>query len=64
MQRYANRPGGYTRIIRTGHRYGDAADMCLVEYIDREGELRKSNTPFRIVSEDAESEEEIPRVEV
>eukprot|EP00750_Incisomonas_marina_P019552 INCI3559.1.p1 GENE.INCI3559.1~~INCI3559.1.p1 ORF type:complete len:148 (+),score=25.49 INCI3559.1:108-551(+) len=62
--RYANRPGGYTRIIRTGHRYGDAADMCLVEYIDREGELRKSNTPFRIVTEDAESEEELPRVEV
>jgi len=30
----ATRPGGYTRIIRTGYRLGDNADMCLMELVD------------------------------
>ena len=35
--RYADRPGGYTRIVRVGHRQGDAAEMSILELIDREG---------------------------
>lgn len=30
----ATRPGGYTRIIRTGTRIGDNAEMCLIELVD------------------------------
>jgi large subunit ribosomal protein L17 len=30
----ADRPGGYTRIIRTGKRLGDNAEMCLIELVD------------------------------
>lgn len=30
----ANRPGGYTRILKTGHRLGDNADMCMMELVD------------------------------
>ena len=30
----ANRPGGYTRIIRTGYRLGDNAEMCIIELVD------------------------------
>ena len=30
----ADRPGGYTRIIRIGNRQGDNADMCLIELVD------------------------------
>ena len=30
----ADRPGGYTRIIRTGNRMGDNAEMCLIELVD------------------------------
>jgi large subunit ribosomal protein L17 len=30
----ANRNGGYTRIIRTGYRLGDNAEMCLIELVD------------------------------
>lgn len=29
-----DRPGGYTRIVRTGHRPGDNAEMCLIELVD------------------------------
>jgi large subunit ribosomal protein L17 len=30
----ANRPGGYTRILRTGQRLGDNAEMCFIELVD------------------------------
>jgi large subunit ribosomal protein L17 len=30
----ANRPGGYTRIIKTGNRLGDNAEMCMIELVD------------------------------
>jgi large subunit ribosomal protein L17 len=38
----AGRPGGYTRIIRTGYRLGDNAEMCMIELVDF-NELMLSN---------------------
>lgn len=32
--KYQERNGGYTRIIRTGPRRGDAAEMCIIELVD------------------------------
>ena len=33
-QKIADRPGGYTRILRTGFRLGDNAEMCIIELVD------------------------------
>jgi len=37
----ADRPGGYTRIIRTGHRLGDNASMCFIELVDYDDNMAK-----------------------
>lgn len=32
--RYAERPGGYTRVLQLGHRAGDAADVAIIELVE------------------------------
>jgi len=39
-ERYKARPGGYTRIIKAGFRYGDNAAMALIELVDRDPEAK------------------------
>ena len=38
--RYAERSGGYTRVLRAGYRYGDSAPMAVIELVDRDPEAR------------------------
>jgi large subunit ribosomal protein L17 len=35
-ERYRSRPGGYTRVLKAGTRYGDAASMAVIELLDRD----------------------------
>lgn len=38
--RYADRSGGYTRIMRAGFRYGDNAPLAVIEFVDRDPEAK------------------------
>jgi large subunit ribosomal protein L17 len=38
--RYADRPGGYTRVLKAGFRYGDSAPMAVIELVDRDPEAK------------------------
>ena len=40
-QRYEKRKGGYSRVIRTGYRYGDDAPMAIIELVDRDFQAKK-----------------------
>jgi large subunit ribosomal protein L17 len=38
--RYADRPGGYTRVLKAGFRYGDSAPLAIIELVDRDENAR------------------------
>lgn len=43
-ERYKGRPGGYVRIIKNGHRFGDNAPMAIIELVDRDLEAKGKNS--------------------
>lgn len=44
-EKVANRPGGYTRILKTGSRIGDNAEMCVMELVDYNEFLLQESKP-------------------
>lgn len=39
-ERYADRPGGYTRVLKAGFRYGDSAPVGIIELVDRDEDAK------------------------
>ena len=50
--RYAERPGGYVRIMKAGFRYGDMAPMAIIELVDRDPDAKGASDKARLVEEE------------
>ncbi|HYG85898.1 MAG TPA: 50S ribosomal protein L17 [Azospirillum sp.] len=54
--RYKDRQGGYSRVLKAGFRYGDAAAMGVIELVDRDPEAKGQDSGPVQVAEEAEAE--------
>lgn len=52
-ERYADRNGGYTRVLKAGFRHGDNAPMAVIELVDRDPEAKGAVDRARIEAEEA-----------
>ncbi len=57
-ERYKERPGGYTRVLKAGFRHGDAAPMGYLELVDRDVEAKGAADKARVAAETAAADDE------
>ncbi|MEP1208090.1 MAG: 50S ribosomal protein L17 [Rhizobiaceae bacterium] len=53
-ERYKERPGGYTRVLKAGFRYGDNAPMAVIELVDRDEDAKGKADRERMEAEESE----------
>ena len=61
-ERYNNRKGGYSRVLKAGFRYGDDAPMAIIELVDRNLEAKKVDKPKKITTKDKKQKEDNQQV--
>lgn len=54
-KRYAERKGGYIRVLKAGFRYGDATPMAIIEFVDRDESARGQDSGPVAVEAEAEA---------
>jgi len=57
-KRYANRKGGYSRVLKAGFRTGDDAPMAVIELVDRDVNARKIDKPKKVESTKKDKDKE------
>ena len=53
-ERYADRPGGYTRVLKAGFRFGDNAPMAVIEFVDRDEDAKGQDSGPVMVDDEGE----------
>lgn len=57
-ERYKDRSGGYTRVLKAGFRYGDMAPMAIIELVDRDVDAKGRADRERVAAEEAAADAE------
>ena len=61
-KRYANRKGGYSRVLKAGFRTGDDAPMAVIELVDRDLNAKKVDKPKKVEKTIKDKKETSPKV--
>ena len=61
-KRYANRKGGYSRVLKAGFRTGDDAPMAVIELVDRDLNAKKVDKPKKVEKTTKDKKETTPKV--
>ena len=63
-KRYANRKGGYSRVLKAGFRTGDDAPMAVIELVDRDPTARQIDKPKKVETDTKKDKQVLPKLPI